>query len=37
MNRLGSQQGPLGEIVLETDRTDGKPMSVFVRFAIQSQ
>ena len=37
MNHLGSQQGALGEVVLETDRTDGKPMSVYVRFVIQSQ
>lgn len=37
LNRLGSEQGPLGEIVLETDRADGQPMPLYVRFATQSE
>jgi hypothetical protein len=37
LNRMGSSQGPLAEIVLDTDRPDGKPLTIYVRFATQGE
>jgi hypothetical protein len=37
LNRMGTAQGELGEIVIETDRADGQPLTIYVRFATASE